>query len=526
MLGLGLLISSCSEKIDEAYANPNSDVKKPIETLLPNVLQNMVISYTANGTNYGPQNDGVYIGRYIQFFNQASAGNLYDQMGGATGASDVLGSVWAMHYYGMGQNLNRIIEWGTEEKKWDYVGVAHAIKAWSWLTLTDVYGPAILTDAFNTTQLVFTYQDQQEIYEEVKREYKLAMENLNKTGDGANQANLALGDATFYNGDVNKWKKFANTVMARVYHRTTNKASYKADSVIHYAKMGILDNADNAMQTLQGDITARASFYGPLRNNMGTVAQSKFIADLMSGRNSAFTAVEDPRAIYLLRLDSNGTFNGVLPGQGATGLTSRTRPQNFWGGAFNTTGSSTANPPKYVWTNGGKWPVMTAAETHFMMAEAYYRSGKKAEALESYKAGISTNWDMLATTYNAGVPTASQLTPAAKAAFLANPAVVPAANLLTLSHIMLQKYIASHGFGMIETWVDMRRYHYTDTEQGLQVYRDFTLPATIYANNKGNPVYRARPRYNSEFLYNVDALDLVGGRDLDYHTKEMWFSQP
>lgn len=519
---------ACSKQIEDAYVNPNSDTRKPIETLLPNVLQNMAISYTANGTNYGPQNDGAYIGRYIQFFNQATAGNQYDQMGGATGASDVLGSVWAMHYYGMGQNLNRIIEWGEEEQKWDYVGVGHAIKAWSWLTLTDVYGPAILENAFNTNQLVFTYSDQAAIYEEVKREYHLAMDYLARTGDNVSQQNLALGDATFYNGDVEKWKKFANTVMARVYHRTTNKADYHADSVIYYAQMGITDNADNAMQTLAGDIVARASFYGPLRNNMGTVAQSDFIAQLLSGSNTRFSGVQDPRAIYLLRKNAEGTFTGVLPGQGASGLPTTQLPENFWGGAFNTSGSSTSNPPRYVWTNGLRWPVMTAAETQFMIAEAEYRSGDKEGALQAYKAGISSNLDMLQTTFSNGVPEGEQLTADKNAAFLADPTVVPAAADLTLSHIMLQKYIASHGFGMIETWVDMRRFHYTDTESatGQQVYADFELPAVLFADNLGKPVYRARPRYNSEFLYNVDALDAVGGRQLDYHTQEMWFSQP
>jgi hypothetical protein len=48
----------------------------------------------------------------------------------------------------------------------------------------------------------------------------------------------------------------------------------------------------------------------------------------------------------------------------------------------------------------------------------------------------------------------------------------------------------------------------------------------LFANNLGKLAYRCRPRYNSEYLYNVEALQKVGGLDLDYHTKEMWFSQP
>jgi hypothetical protein len=94
---------------------------------------------------------------------------------------------------------------------------------------------------------------------------------------------------------------------------------------------------------------------------------------------------------------------------------------------------------------------------------------------------------------------------------------------------MLQKYIALYGFGMLETWVDMRRFHYTDLDEkaGGQVYADLVMPSGIdlFINNGGKQTYRARPRYNSEYLYNVAELDRLGALALDYNTKEQWFSQ-
>jgi hypothetical protein len=92
---------------------------------------------------------------------------------------------------------------------------------------------------------------------------------------------------------------------------------------------------------------------------------------------------------------------------------------------------------------------------------------------------------------------------------------------------MLQKYIALYGYGILETWVDMRRYHYTDQENGVQVYADFVPPSGIdlFVNNNNKLVYRARPRFNSEYLYNVKELERIGAIALDYHTKEQWFSQ-
>ena len=144
--GITLLLNACTKKIDDAYANPNANVKQPVETILPNTISNMCVSFTAQGTNYGPQNDGQYVGRYVQFWATNTSGNQYDLMGQTTtnstaAAADIGGAQWAMHYYGMGANLNRIMEWGAEDKKWDYVGVAHALRAFGWLAVRVMRAP-------------------------------------------------------------------------------------------------------------------------------------------------------------------------------------------------------------------------------------------------------------------------------------------------------------------------------------------------------------------------------------------------
>ena len=527
---------SCSKKIDEAYTNPNATTRVPIETLLPGIIGNFVGSSSAQGSAYGIANDGLYVGRYVQFWATNTTANQYDQMGGATGASDVLGSIWAMHYYGHGANLSKMIEWGTEEKKWDYVGVGYAIRAWGWLTLTNMYGEAILRQAFDPNRLVFDYDSQEDIYAETRRMCHTAIEFLSKTGDGVSQANLALGDAFFYNGDVNKWKKFCYSVLARSFNHLTNKASYNPDSVIYYANLGILDNADNASAKFAATgLSGTYNFFGPFRGNVGALRQSRFMANLMTGLNPTFISVNDPRAPYLIRENTNGTYRGVRPNKGTDALATNDQPRNFWGGIFTSTAApGTDVDCRYIFRNGSPFPIITAAEVHFMKAEAYLRKGPAfaAQARQSYIDGINASFDMLTGTadYHNSVPGAMQITPGVKAAYLANPTVVPAVGSLTRSHIMLQKYIAMYGYGVVETWVDMRRYHYTDLDPvtGQQVYADFAPPTgtDLFTNNAGKWVYRARPRYNSEYLYNIAALSSVGGLALDYHTKEQWFSQP
>ncbi|MDP3393734.1 SusD/RagB family nutrient-binding outer membrane lipoprotein [Sediminibacterium sp.] len=528
----GLLVSSCQKKLDEAFANPNAGVRVPVESLLPGIISNMGGSSAAAGSAYGTQNDGLYIGRYVQFWATNTAGNAFDQMGGATGGSDLMGSIWAMHYYGMGQNLKRMMEWAAVEKKWDYVGVGQAISAWSWLTTAEMYGDIIVREAFKADQLVFNYDDQSLVYDTVRQICRRSIVNLNNTGDSASPANLAKGDAYFHNGDVNKWKKFVYAVMARSFNHLSNKASYNADSVIFYANLAMNVNADNAtMRFANTGITGTSNFFGPVRSNVGALRQTEYIANLMSGLNSRFLGAVDPRAAYIIRENTNGTFKGARPNTGASGLAVNDQPRNFWGSIFTSTAAPTSDADcRYIFKNGSPFPIITASEIKFMVAEAQYRKGNKAAARTAYLDGIRLSFDLLMNNYGSAVPAARIITDAVRDAYLANPIVAPAANDLTLSHIMLQKYIALYGYGMHETWTDMRRFHYTDVEAGqtTPVYADLVVPTGInlFAANNGKLTYRARPRYNSEYLYNVKELTRIGAIALDYHTLEQWFSKP
>jgi hypothetical protein len=535
-------LSSCSKKIDEAYQNPNADVKVPVEKLLPPLISCLA----GNAAGHGPLNDIRFAGKYIQNFLFCNSGGQYDQMGGTTGASDNAASLWRIHFYDIGANCKKMIEWSIEDKKWDYAGVGKAIQAWSWLTLSDYHGEVISIDeALNSSQLTFTYGSQESVYNYVRQLCHEALDYLNRTGDGVNQANLALGDQYFYNGDVNKWKKFVYGILARSFNHLSNKAIYRADSVIFYCDKAVTANADNAtVKFANTGISGTANFFGPLRGNLGSTAvgtetairQSAYIANLMSGLNAAFPGVADPRAIYLLRLNTNGTYKGLSPNKGQTVLAANDRPENFHGvsqaAGVNNTSPATDNNCRYIFRNNSEFPVLTASEVLFMKAEAQFRSNDKAGALISYRNAIDLNFDMLSATFSTNVPAPNLLTPALKTAFLTNTTVVPASFTgLTLTHIMLQKYIALYIHGVFETWVDMRRFHYTDLDEntGQQVYRDFVIPvapADLFVNNNGKPVYRVRPRYNSEYVWNLNELNRIGASALDYHTKRCWFSEP
>ena len=546
LLGL-VFLASCKKKIDDAYLTPNAPFSPAIETILPGVIGGFTFFTASAGSGFGVITDGTFIGRYIQYIS-LTAPDSYGMMGyipPAGTSADNTGALWGTFYFGQGGNVNAIIRLGTEQEKWDYVGVAWAIRAWGLLELTNEYSDGPLKEAFNPNLSQFHYDSQPEFYDSCRVVCHRALSFLNRTDGNVSKANLAIGDAFFYQGDVNKWKKFVYGVLARSFINLSSKDIFKAnnyafaDSAIKYAGLSITANDDNATVKVSGGGTsALNNYWGPFRSNIGAFRQGAYIADLMSGNNTtAFNKVVDPRRWYILSENLNGTFKGFYPYLGSSGFAANDYPKNFWRNPVPTSQTPpTVDSTRYLYQDKSPWPMMTASEMQFIIAEAGLRKGDATSrdiALAAYKNAIKLNFDMLTTTYNQNIPAGKDLSLTANSSdvFLSNPVVVPASSAdLSLTHVMLQKYIALYIWGSQQTWVDMRKFHYNkdlDPVTLKPVYADFIPPigTNLVSTNNGKPVYRFRPRFNSEFLYDIPELTRIGAyQNLDYGTYEMWFS--
>jgi hypothetical protein len=230
----------------------------------------------------------------------------------------------------------------------------------------------------------------------------------------------------------------------------------------------------------------------------------------------------------MLSPSPDGVYRGLDPALGTVGALSATQqPMNLWG---YTTLPPTGSATRYVFDDKTKMPLMTYAQLQFIKAEAAYKAGDKAMALTAYRNGVSTHIDFVNARNSDNGQAPTQISATEKATFLADVNIVPAtAAALTLTQIMSQKYIAQWGWGHNEIWMDLRRYHYTDLDPSgaKQVFPGFTPPSTtLYPDNGGKIVQRVRPRFNSEYVWNVPALKVIGGDALDYHTKPLWITQP
>jgi hypothetical protein len=231
----------------------------------------------------------------------------------------------------------------------------------------------------------------------------------------------------------------------------------------------------------------------------------------------------------------------------------------------NSTSSTTSDGyGRWLYRNGAPYILTTFAEIKMCAAEAYWKKGDKASALQAVKDGIAGHMDFCQKYIYPATVGGDKITAATFRSlaneYLAGPYVGGlTVGDLTLSHIMMQKWVSLYPWGAAEAWVDMRKYHYEIDYTGdyptkgngwernevytkwdnnpNKVYKGFYLrPTNVqhrkYAydiDNDGSPCYRVRPRYNSEYMWNMPSLKKlqpIPGDALNYHCSIPWFAYP
>lgn len=531
-----LLFSSTGCK---KYLDINSDPDTPQQPDASSVFPAM-LSNIPRGTQF----DARYVSKYIQNFAQNGANNAWDihSHQNYPNPSDVAGDIWRQCYFGLGANLNYIIDNGIRKGQWDYVGAAYALKAMMFQMATDEYGDIIFKEAFKENQSMFKYDDQETVYKGVDSLCRLAIIYLQRTDLSPSNSLLAKGDFV-YDGNNAKWLKFAYGLLARNFHRLTNKANYQADSVIYYVDKSFASVSDDFVVPFDATKNDDTNFFGTYRDNLTTFRQTKMIVGLLDGSvftGSTVKANRDPRMRHMLSVSTdttngNGGYRGLEPGLADANAGNLRVAVPFADSLYANPSSSRFDPSrgKYLFRDKAVSPVMSYSELQFMKAEAAFKKagGPDAVSYQAYLNGINGHFDFInRSTYprsNVPIYNTTVISTAERTAYLASPNVKTAVTL-TITDIMLQKYIALWGWGFFETWVDMRRYHYKDNDPltNLPVYRGFITPAALPAINAGKLASRIRPRYNSEYIWNLEELIRIGGTLPDYHVKEMWFSQP
>lgn len=539
----------------------------------------------------------------------------YTTIGNDNGAEQ-----WRMTYWLQGMNLENLINQSIANEEWKLAGIGLAMKAFSWDQLTKYHGELILKDAFVPGLLAHRYDYQDTIYTAVRNWAYKAIEYL-EMNDTKDYGTKITANDYIYGGNTDKWKKFAYGVIVSNLASLSNKSDFTtayAQELIAAAGKSFTSSADDAVLTIGGGGSAAAqsaynNFWGTTRANLsrnywqheyavqvftGTVpyydeatgnkeaavpvntyypyrlADKQIICDT----NVMVSGHYDPRVAVKLGTIDDATYDNI-------DVINSIKRRKYYGGTFTGTSGPIGAAPSYYGRNStsstvtdgaGRWLyrdeapyiIMTSAQIKFCLAEAYWKLGMKAEALDAFKSAVNDDMVFTAKYIKAGTKGQAvggdKITTAvfntAAADYLAGPYVNSLSIAdFTLSHIMMQKWVALYPWGALEAWVDMRKYHYDikytgdypasgngwdlntvtmkwDTD-ATKVFKGLYLsPAQVQHRkaayntfNEGSPSYRVRPRYNSEYMWNKPALQglkPISGMADNYQTSIPWFAYP
>ncbi|MEZ7514097.1 SusD/RagB family nutrient-binding outer membrane lipoprotein [Flavobacterium frigidarium] len=467
-LSLTLLFMSlaCTKDFEEINEDPNR-----IAQISPGTLLNPII--------YGLATHNADRSASITF-DLMQVSLPFPSVSGGLHRYDVSQSIGNSSWYWYYRWLNNIKEMRLASVKAEdpnYEAIALTLQALAYANLTDIFGPVPMTEAVNGEEGNFypKFDSQEFIYQTILADLERANSLYNS------KISMVYADDILFKNDVEKWRKFTNSLhlrlLLRISNRTETNAFQKLASMIQnptqYPVFG--NTQESAILQVTG-VTPNVSPWGRPQDFRLSVKIGEFFIDNLN-------LLEDPRRPIIATTASDFNSNPI----GYKGIPSAYEGAEsqfkYDASTFNI--DQVTNPMTIV--------ILPYSEVEFIKAEVAQK-GFISNPEEHYIKGVKAAMEQL----DAVVP----------ANYFDNPMAIYNG---TLERIMLQKYYALY-FVDYQQWFEYRR-------TGFPV-----LPKTAAMENNGE--------MPSRFIYNTDvqinntenyrkALELLGGSD-DINTKVWW----
>ncbi len=384
---------SCTEDFDEMNTSRSLITQELVDVnmLFTQVLANAIVENQENG--FGTT--GNWAGMSVSGANRPFA------MGESNG-------VWNSTYSNYARNLSDIIYiCSTRDNAEDLVNkkaIARILRVWVYARATDTYGDIPYFESTLPVENAVTtpkYDEQKEIYADFFKELKEAVNEMDDSKPSYGNADI------LYNGNIDKWKKFANSLRLRLALRVRY-----ADEDLAREQMSDLSEED-LITTREDDASIyniddypdhQNDRYVDLVARKATVDKSsvaKTFLDILKNN-------DDPRlAVYV---DTVTAWFPQTPGyedvpyfgyRGRPLLSGESQEEGY---AY---GDNTVSKwSDLLWVEIQELPLYKASETYFNLAEAalFGLKGSKEDAQEYYKQGMELALEHTLELYEKALP--------------------------------------------------------------------------------------------------------------------------
>lgn len=433
---LALGAAGCDQGLTELNENPNQPEVAAAEYLFTNAVEAAVGRTTGELLNMDLT--GLFVQHYAE--SRFSEQDRYEISDGNSQ------SHWTGFYAGPLQDLTEVVAKGEAENRPNVRALGMIMRAWTFQVVTDLWGDVGYSQALRIRQPdagnTVEYDPQSAIYAGLQAELRDAAALLNP-------AQPAMGPADpVYNGNVERWRRFANSLRLRMAMRLSDRAPQAAAAEFADALGdGVMtSNADNAVLWYLANGTNGHPIYEYENIPRIDHAISSTMVDSLKSLN-------DPRLRFYAKPTSTGTYRGELPGD------TRDQPLN----SISRIGEwfARADAPSYI---------MTYAEVLFLQAEAAQRGWITGDPAALYQAAIRAHL----TQFNIANDAFNDIPADSVNAYLAQPRVQYAG----LQSIALQKWIALYGNGP-EAFAEWRRLDSPTLVPGRDALNERRIPVRL-----------------------------------------------
>jgi hypothetical protein len=416
VLAAALILSptACSD-LTSINHNPNGPTDVDPPSILSSAIDSVVSGVDGPNNNLDTRGGGLWVQYYAEI--QYRDEDKYIVRPGVDGG-------WGF-YNSVLEDFQRMIVKGEAAGAPNWEAVGRIMKSYAFSVMTDAMGDIPYSEALKgDTILTPKYDTQRAIYTALFADLTTASHEIDTSRSAT--YGFASGD-NMYGGDMNKWRKFANSLRLRLALHLSNvdAATGAAQAQAALSDSVFASNAESAQQfflaTSPNQNPVYTNFHVDKRDDYG---MSKTLVDSMLSWN-------DPRLpIYAQPNDTTGAYEG-LP----NGLNDGAGPQLKFISRFGTFWRDTPAAPL---------ALLTYSEVLFLKAEAAERGWISGSAATLYANAIRASMEQY------GIATA------AIDAYLAQPRVAYAGGAAGLTQIAYQKWVSLFMQGM-EGWTEVRR---------------------------------------------------------------------
>ncbi len=499
IFSLALILFNACESWLDINEDPNNPTAVPVSQLLTTVEIDLAGSMGASlGGLSGYTSNTVQ-----QMFQRGNTHQFYDLQG----TDFEVETPWNIMYERMLTDIREIIALGSASEgneDWHYIGIVQIIKAYVFSALVDIWGDVPFTEANQGAALRMpAYDKGQDIYPQLFQLIDEGIVNLQKA------SRLSPGtDDIIYQGDLDKWSKFAKTLKLKMYNQIRLVQDVSSEVGALLADESQLIGPDDDFEFPYGASTA------PMNRNPAYQQEyapggsyyyiNPYFYEILKGENSFFPVegnpyegITDPRIPYYF-------YNQLAPGQDAENPTAYRNGdfvsiymfsynidpnEGYDQASSQTVAGLYPVGGRYDDGNGGIVSFNGAGDTPQRMLTYFSRLYTQAElALE----GVTSQDDaqLLKDAMQASFDKVNEVASMAGAPEIDQTEIDEYINAVMdiynnsddegkLRHIMTQKWIASYGFA-VDAYTDYRRTGYPLLQNGNTDILDVTVQTRDY----------------------------------------------